>query len=47
MVVNEFLKERAEFTLKQERQLLPFADGIDGAYVATMTKAAQAGQVRT
>ena len=33
-VVKQFLADNAEFTLKTERQLLPFTDGVDGAYVA-------------
>jgi 16S rRNA (cytosine967-C5)-methyltransferase len=37
-VVNEFLKEQPEFTLQQEREALPFVDGVDGAYVAKLTK---------
>jgi 16S rRNA (cytosine967-C5)-methyltransferase len=33
-VVQEFLAERAGFELENERQLLPFMEGVDGAYVA-------------
>ncbi len=33
-VVKQFLADNAEFTLKTERQLLPFTDGVDGAFVA-------------
>ncbi len=33
-VVKKFLVEHKNFTLETERQLLPFADGVDGAYVA-------------
>jgi 16S rRNA (cytosine967-C5)-methyltransferase len=35
-VVKEFLREHAEFKLESERELLPFQDGVDGAYVARM-----------
>jgi len=37
-VVREFLDGRADFKLERQRQLLPFADGVDGAYVARMRK---------
>ncbi|MDB6057824.1 MAG: Sun protein [Verrucomicrobiales bacterium] len=37
-VVKSFLAKNRTFTLQNERQLLPFTDGVDGAYVATMTK---------
>jgi len=33
-VVKEFLREHAEFKLESERELLPFEDGVDGAYAA-------------
>ena len=32
--VKNFLAAHNNFTLESERQLLPFADGVDGAYVA-------------
>ena len=35
-VVKEFLREHADFKLETERQLLPFADNVDGAYVARL-----------
>ena len=39
-VVKTFLSENATFQLQHERQLLPFTDGVDGAYVARITRAA-------
>jgi len=42
-VTREFLGESGDFTLESQRQLLPFADGVDGAvdgaYVASMRRA--------
>src|SRR5882757_2182250 len=35
-VVKEFLREHAGFKLESERELLPFADNVDGAYVARL-----------
>jgi 16S rRNA (cytosine967-C5)-methyltransferase len=35
-VVKEFLAANANFKLESERQLLPFADDVDGAYVARL-----------
>jgi 16S rRNA (cytosine967-C5)-methyltransferase len=35
-VVKEFLREHKNFKLESERQLLPFADNVDGAYVARL-----------
>jgi 16S rRNA (cytosine967-C5)-methyltransferase len=35
-VVKEFLVAHPDFKLEIERQLLPFADGVDGAYVARL-----------
>ncbi len=35
-VVKQFLAGHASFTLETERQLLPFADAVDGAYVARL-----------
>lgn len=35
-VVREFLAAHPAFKLETERQLLPFADGVDGAYVAKL-----------
>ena len=37
-VVQNFLGQNPAFTLEQERQLTPFADHVDGAYVARMRK---------
>jgi len=39
-VTREFLGERGEFALENERQLLPFTDQVDGAYVATLRRRA-------
>jgi 16S rRNA (cytosine967-C5)-methyltransferase len=38
-LVKKFLSEHKDFTLESERQLLPFADGVDGAYVAKLKSA--------
>ena len=35
-VVQQFLREHAGFNLESERQLLPFADNMDGAFVARL-----------
>ncbi len=35
-VVKQFLNEHADFKLESERELLPLADNVDGAYVARM-----------
>ena len=35
-LVKEFLAANPSFKLETERQLLPFADGVDGAYVARL-----------
>ena len=35
-VVKEFLRDHAGFKLENERELLPFADNVDGAYVARL-----------
>jgi 16S rRNA (cytosine967-C5)-methyltransferase len=35
-VVKQFLAVQPRFQLEAERQLLPFADGVDGAYVAKL-----------
>ncbi len=37
-VVKTFLREHQNFKLETERQLLPFADGVDGAFVARLVK---------
>jgi 16S rRNA (cytosine967-C5)-methyltransferase len=36
--VNEFLRENPDFELKHSRELLPFVDGVDGAYVACLAR---------
>jgi 16S rRNA (cytosine967-C5)-methyltransferase len=38
-VVKQFLAAHPEFKLERERQLLPFVDAVDGAYVARLTLA--------
>ncbi len=37
-VVEEFLGAHTDFKLERERELLPFVDGADGAYVARLTR---------
>jgi 16S rRNA (cytosine967-C5)-methyltransferase len=37
-VVNRFLAQHEEFKLEHERELLPFVDGVDGAYVARICR---------
>lgn len=37
-LVSQFLGTEPGFKLESERQLLPFADGADGAYVAKLTR---------
>ncbi len=39
-VVKQFLSDHADFKLESERELLPFANGVDGAYVARMKRVA-------
>jgi 16S rRNA (cytosine967-C5)-methyltransferase len=39
-VVEEFLREHENFKLESERELLPFADNVDGAYVARLKHSA-------
>ena len=39
-VVKAFLAANPGFTLETERQLLPFVDGVDGAYVARLKHSA-------
>ena len=36
-VVQKFLGSNPQFKLEHERELLPFTDGVDGAYVARLT----------
>ena len=38
-VVKEFLREHENFKLESERELLPFVDNVDGAFVAALVKA--------
>jgi 16S rRNA C967 or C1407 C5-methylase (RsmB/RsmF family) len=38
-VVEQFLAERRDFALDRERELLPFNDRVDGAYVARLIRA--------
>jgi len=37
-VVKLFLTEHADFKLESEQELLPFVDGVDGAYVARLKR---------
>lgn len=37
-VVKAFIADHSNFKLESERQLLPFADGVDGAYVARLKR---------
>jgi 16S rRNA (cytosine967-C5)-methyltransferase len=37
-LIAEFLGQQKGFKLAGERELLPFADGVDGAYVARLTR---------
>jgi 16S rRNA (cytosine967-C5)-methyltransferase len=37
-VTQEFLKAHRDYALEQQRQLLPFVEGVDGAYVARIRK---------
>jgi 16S rRNA (cytosine967-C5)-methyltransferase len=37
-VISQFLSERAGFKLERKRELLPFADAVDGAFVARLIK---------
>jgi 16S rRNA (cytosine967-C5)-methyltransferase len=36
VVIQEFLRSHPAFKLERERELLPFADNVDGAYVAKL-----------
>ena len=38
-LIREFLKANPQLELKFERALLPFADRVDGAYVAVLRSA--------
>jgi 16S rRNA (cytosine967-C5)-methyltransferase len=37
-VVKQFLHEHKDFKLEDEMELLPFADQVDGAYVARLKR---------
>jgi len=37
-VISQFLSEGTDFKLERQRELLPFADGVDGAFVARLVK---------
>jgi 16S rRNA (cytosine967-C5)-methyltransferase len=37
-VVEQFLREQNGFKLERDRELLPFVDGVDGAFVARLVK---------
>ena len=37
-VVNQFLCEQTAFKLEHERELLPFREAVDGAYVARLAR---------
>ena len=39
-VIESFLARRPEFKMESERVLMPFADGVDGAYVARLRRSA-------
>ncbi len=39
-VVEQFLGEHADFKCETERELLPFVEGVDGAYVARLRRTA-------
>jgi 16S rRNA (cytosine967-C5)-methyltransferase len=39
-VIEQFLSEHTGFHLENQRELSPFADAVDGAYVARLSKAA-------
>ena len=43
-VVKQFLAAQPNFKLETERQLLPFTDGVDGAYVAKLVSVAPASR---
>jgi 16S rRNA (cytosine967-C5)-methyltransferase len=37
-VVKQFLDTHANFKIESESELLPFADGVDGAFVARLAR---------
>jgi hypothetical protein len=38
MAIKEFLASHPNFSLSEQRTLLPFVEGVDGAYVAVLQK---------
>ena len=44
-VVNEFLRRQPAFKLETTRELLPFIEGVDGAYVARMARSTASDKV--
>jgi 16S rRNA (cytosine967-C5)-methyltransferase len=38
LVTQDFLREQGEFNLESQRQLLPFADEVDGAWVVALRR---------
>jgi len=40
-VARKFVEEHPDFKLENERQLLPFVEGVDGAYVAAFVRRAK------
>jgi len=37
-VLQEFLRQHPGFKLERTRELLPFVDGVDGSYVARISR---------
>jgi 16S rRNA (cytosine967-C5)-methyltransferase len=37
-VLKQFLSDHADFKLESQRELLPFVDNVDGAYVARIKR---------
>ena len=35
-MIHRFIKKYPQYELRQERELLPFVDGVDGSYVAQL-----------
>jgi 16S rRNA (cytosine967-C5)-methyltransferase len=44
-VVQQFLAAHPDFKLERERELTPFADGVDGAYIARLRRGPEAGRI--
>jgi 16S rRNA (cytosine967-C5)-methyltransferase len=38
-VIRKFLSTHPEFAVETERELLPFREGVDGAYIAKLARA--------